>query len=81
MAQKTATRKTAKKKKATPLKKFLVLYHSPASAMKKMMTATPEEKVAGMQQWMKWGQKCGSHLAQRQRAAASVAPRQARILP
>lgn len=49
-------------KKAKSLKTFLVTYHSPASAMKKMMTATPEEQAAGMNEWMKWAQKCGNQL-------------------
>ena len=52
----------AKKKKARALKTYLVVYHSPASAMKKMMTASPEEKAAGMQAWMQWGKKCGKQL-------------------
>ena len=64
-AKKAAKKKAAAKKttkKDTPLKRFLVVYHSPASAMKKMMTASAEEKAAGMEQWMKWGAKCGDHL-------------------
>ena len=52
----------AKKKKARALKTYLVVYHSPAAAMKKMMTASPEEKAAGMEAWMKWGKKCGKQL-------------------
>ena len=62
---KTAKKKTAKKKakrSSKALKNYLVIYHSPASAMKKMMTASPEEKAAGMQQWMQWGKKCGKAL-------------------
>ena len=42
------------KAKAKTLKKYLVTYHSPASAMKKMQTATKEEMAAGMNEWMKW---------------------------
>lgn len=30
--------------------------------MKKMMTATKEEKEAGMAEWMKWAEKCGPAL-------------------
>ena len=52
----------AKKTRAKTLKTYLVLYHSPASAMKKMMNASPEEMAAGMQEWMKWGKKCGKQL-------------------
>ena len=63
MAKKKATKKkAAAKPKTKPLKTFLVTYHSPASAMKKMMKATPEEMQAGMQAWMKWGEKCGKQL-------------------
>ena len=43
-------------------KTFLVVYHSPASAMKKMQTATPEDMAAGMQAWMTWAKKCGNRL-------------------
>ncbi len=54
----------AKKKtsKAKTMKRFLVTYHAPASAMKKMQTATMEEKQARMAEWMKWGEKCGKQL-------------------
>ncbi len=52
----------AKKKKSKALKTFLVIYHSPASAMKKMQTATPEEMAAGMKAWEAWGKKCGTAL-------------------
>lgn len=36
------------KAKAKTLKTYLVTYHSPASAMKKMQKATKEEMAAGM---------------------------------
>ena len=36
------------------MKKFLVLYHAPASAMEQMSKATPEQAKAGMDLWMKW---------------------------
>lgn len=58
--KKSAKKKTSGKNKA--VKTFLVTYHSPASAMKKMMTASQEEKEAGMAEWMKWSAKCGSSL-------------------
>ena len=54
----------AKKKKTKPMKTYLVTYHSPASAMKKMATATPEEMAAGMSEWMKWAKKCGKQLVE-----------------
>jgi len=47
---------------AKRLSKFLVTYHAPAAAMKKMQTASPEEMQAGMDMWMKWGKKCGTRL-------------------
>lgn len=47
---------------AAKLKTYLVVYHSPAAAMKKMQTATPEEMAAGMQAWKKWAKKCGNRL-------------------
>ncbi len=36
------------------MKKFLVLYSAPASAMEQMAKATPEQAKAGMELWMKW---------------------------
>jgi hypothetical protein len=50
--------------KQKTLKKYLVTYHSPASAMKKMQTATKEEMAAGMDEWMKWANKCGDRLVE-----------------
>lgn len=48
---------------AKALKTYLVMYHAPASAMKKMKSMTPEEGAEGMKQWMAWGKKCGKRLA------------------
>ena len=39
------------------MKKFLVLYHAPASAMEQMAKATPAQAKAGMDLWMKWKDK------------------------
>lgn len=36
------------------MKKFLVLYKAPSSAMEQMARATPEQSKAGMDLWMKW---------------------------
>ena len=36
------------------MKKFLVLYKAPASAMEQMSKASPEQAKAGMDLWMKW---------------------------
>jgi len=44
------------------MKKFIVIYHAPADAMKAMATATPAQQKKGMEGWMKWAQKCGKHL-------------------
>jgi len=52
------------KAKAKTLKTYLVTYHSPASAMKKMQKATKEEMAAGMNEWMKWAKKCGDQLVE-----------------
>ena len=49
---------------AARLKQYLVTYHAPASAMKKMKTASPEEMKAGMDAWMKWGKSCGKRLVE-----------------
>ena len=54
--------KKKKAKKAKTPKTYLVIYQAPASAMKKMKTASAEEKAAGMEAWMKWGKKCGKQL-------------------
>jgi hypothetical protein len=56
--------KMAKKKSAKAMKTYLVTYHSPASAMKKMAKATPDEMAAGMNEWMKWAKKCGKQLVE-----------------
>ena len=48
--------------RAKVLKKYLITYHSPASAIKKMQTATKEEMEAGMAEWMNWANKCGNQL-------------------
>lgn len=44
------------------MKKFIVIYHAPADAMKQMANTTPEEQKKGMEGWMVWAQKCGSKL-------------------
>ncbi len=44
------------------MKQFVVLYFAPASAMEKMKSSTPEEMKKGMEEWMKWAEKCGDHL-------------------
>ena len=44
------------------MKKFIVLYLAPISALQQMETATPEEMKAGMESWMRWAEKCGAGL-------------------
>ena len=44
------------------MKKYIVLYYSPASAMAKMMEATPEEQEAGMAAWYAWNERCGDGM-------------------
>jgi hypothetical protein len=44
------------------MKKFLVLYHSSASAREQMANVTPEQMKAGMDMWMAWAAKHKSSL-------------------
>ena len=44
------------------MKQFVVLYYAPFSAMEKMQNSSPEEMKKGMEEWMKWAEKCGEHL-------------------
>ncbi len=44
------------------MKKFLVVYHAPIDAMAQTTNVTPEQQAKGMEAWMTWAQKCGSHL-------------------
>jgi hypothetical protein len=46
------------------MKKFIVIYHAPGSAMEQMQNATPEEMKKGMEPWMVWAKKCGSGLVE-----------------
>ncbi len=45
------------------MKKFLVLYHAPHSAVEQMANATPEQAKAGMDAWMGWARKAGPAIA------------------
>ena len=40
------------------MKRFIVIYHAPFSAMEQMATASPED----MKPWMDWAAKCGDGL-------------------
>ena len=44
------------------MKKFLVLYHAPASSFAQMQKATPEQQKAGMDAWMAWSKKSASSI-------------------
>ena len=44
------------------MKKFLILYHSPADAMRQTANMTPEAQAKGMEAWMQWAGKCGNKL-------------------
>lgn len=44
------------------MKKFIVTYHAPNSAMEQMQNTPPEEAKKGMEMWMEWANKCGTHL-------------------
>ncbi len=44
------------------MKNFILIYHAPAEAMKRMAEATPEQKAEGMKPWMTWKEKMGSKL-------------------
>ena len=44
------------------MKNFLILYHSPASAMEMMAKVTPEQREAGMKVWMDWKDALGDKL-------------------
>ena len=43
------------------MKKFIVLYHAPAS-WEKAKDASPKDMKKGMEEWMKWAKKCGKGL-------------------
>jgi hypothetical protein len=44
------------------MKKYLVIYHVPASAMAQTAQATPEQQAKGMEMWMNWAKRCGDNL-------------------
>ena len=44
------------------MKKFIVIYHTPAEALSAMSGSTPEEQAKGMEAWMTWAKKCGDKL-------------------
>jgi len=44
------------------MKKILVIYHVPASAMAQTMNVTPVQQAKGMEMWMNWAKRCGDDL-------------------
>jgi len=44
------------------MNRYIVVYHSPASAVEQMMESTPEEQKEGMKVWMQWADKMGDAL-------------------
>jgi hypothetical protein len=44
------------------MKKFIVLYNAPVSAMEKMKNMSPEDHKKGMEPWMAWVKKCGDGI-------------------
>ena len=44
------------------MKKFVIIYHAPAEAMKGMENATEEQKMEGMKPWMAWKEAMGDKL-------------------
>ena len=44
------------------MKKFMVIYTAPKSAMEEMGKISPEEMKKVMEHWMDWAKKCGDSL-------------------
>ncbi|OGM32670.1 hypothetical protein A2803_01260 [Candidatus Woesebacteria bacterium RIFCSPHIGHO2_01_FULL_44_21] len=44
------------------MKKFIVIYHAPASAAQKMANVSPEDAKKGMEPWFAWKEKVGSGM-------------------
>ncbi|MFN0064335.1 MAG: hypothetical protein ACKVPX_17640 [Myxococcaceae bacterium] len=44
------------------MKKFIVLYQAPVSAIEQMAKANAEQSKAGMDAWMSWAKKAGSAI-------------------
>ena len=44
------------------MKKFMVIYSAPVSALEQMQNMSPEDHKKGMEPWMEWANKCGSNL-------------------
>ena len=44
------------------MKKFIVIYHSPATVVEQWSAASPEQMQKAMEPWMDWMAKCGDGL-------------------
>jgi hypothetical protein len=44
------------------MKKFIVIYHAPMDVMQQTENNSPEAMKKGMEEWMKWAEKCGDKL-------------------
>jgi hypothetical protein len=44
------------------MKKFIVIYHTPAEAAKMMASVSKEDQAKGMEGWMAWAKKSGNKL-------------------
>ncbi|HYV91776.1 MAG TPA: hypothetical protein VE978_08335 [Chitinophagales bacterium] len=44
------------------MKKFIVLYYAPMTAVSQTSTLSPEAQAKGMEAWMEWAKKCGNKL-------------------
>ena len=44
------------------MKKFIVIYRAPASAIEQTQDASPEDMKKGIELWYAWAKKCGSGL-------------------
>ena len=44
------------------MKRFVVIYYAPTSAVEQMSNASPEDMQKGMEPWMQWVAKCGDAL-------------------
>ena len=59
------------------MKKFMVLYNSSVPATEQMASSTPEQRKAGMEEWMAWAGRAGSAIVDfgaPLQAAAHVTP-------
>ena len=44
------------------MKKFMVIYHAPMSAIEQVQDASPEEAKEAMEPWMAWAKNCRDGL-------------------